>query len=134
MTSSPDAGAFATALRDSTARRPLDRMLDADLKLWLADDLLMKMDKMSMAASIEARVPLLDHPLVEWAARIPDRHKIQGLEGKVLLKRLARWNRIEARPAPLDAAMHETLRTTFAGDIARLSDLVGRDLRHWLAA
>jgi asparagine synthase (glutamine-hydrolysing) len=65
-------------------------MLDADLRLWLPDDLLMKVDKMSMAASIEARVPLLDHPLIEWAARLPDRHKLQGLEGKVLLKRLAR--------------------------------------------
>jgi len=45
---------------------------------------------MSMAASLEARVPLLDHTLVEWAARLPDRLKIRGLEGKVLLKRLAR--------------------------------------------
>ena len=82
--------AFATALADSTASRPLDRMLDVDLRLWLADDLLMKMDKMSMAASVEARVPLLDHPLVEWAARLPDAFKVRGLEGKVLLKRLAR--------------------------------------------
>ena len=84
------AGAFRRALAGSRARRPLDRMLDVDLGLWLADDLLMKMDKMSMAASIEARVPLLDHPLVEWAARLPDRFKLRGLEGKVLLKRLAR--------------------------------------------
>src|SRR5439155_15533118 len=84
------AAAFRNALATSAARRPLDRMLDADLRLWLADDLLMKMDKMSMAASIEARVPLLDHPLVEWAARLPDRFKVRGLDGKVLLKRLAR--------------------------------------------
>jgi len=84
------AGAFATALAGTTARRPLDRMLDVDLTLWLADDLLMKMDKMSMAASLEARVPLLDHTLVEWAARLPDRLKVRGLGGKVLLKRLAR--------------------------------------------
>ncbi|MBI1796932.1 MAG: asparagine synthase (glutamine-hydrolyzing) [Candidatus Eisenbacteria bacterium] len=83
-------GAFAVALAATRARRPLDRMLDVDLRLWLADDLLMKMDKMSMAASVEARVPLLDHPLVEWAARLPDRFKVRGLEGKVLLKRLAR--------------------------------------------
>ena len=82
--------AFRRVLEASTARRPLDRMLDADLKLWLPDDLLMKMDKMSMAASVEARVPLLDHPLVEWAARLPDRCKVRGLEGKVLLRRLAR--------------------------------------------
>jgi asparagine synthase (glutamine-hydrolysing) len=84
------AGAFRRVLETSAAHRPLDRMLDADLRLWLPDDLLMKMDKMSMAASVEARVPLLDHPLVEWAARVPDRYKVRGLEGKVLLKRLAR--------------------------------------------
>ena len=84
------AAAFRAALAESSARRPLDRMLDADLRLWLPDDLLMKVDKMSMAASIEARVPLLDHPLIEWAAKLPDRFKVQGLEGKVLLKRLAR--------------------------------------------
>jgi asparagine synthase (glutamine-hydrolysing) len=90
----PHAGAavasFRAALAETSARRPLDRMLDVDRRLWLPDDLLMKMDKMSMAASIEARVPLLDHPLVEWAARLPDRFKVRGLEGKVLLKRLAR--------------------------------------------
>ena len=82
--------AFRRALESSRATRPLDRMLDVDLRLWLPDDLLMKMDKMSMAASIEARVPLLDHPLVEWAARLPDRYKVRGGTGKVLLRRLAR--------------------------------------------
>src|SRR5262249_24326237 len=86
----PGAVAFALALEHSPARSPLDRMLYADTLLWLPDDLLMKMDKMSMAASIEARVPLLDHPLVEWAAALPDRMKIRGMEGKALLKRLAR--------------------------------------------
>ncbi len=84
------AAAFRAALAETSARRPLDRMLDVDLRLWLPDDLLMKMDKMSMAASVEARVPLLDHPLIEWAATLPDRFKLRGLEGKVLLKRLAR--------------------------------------------
>ncbi len=84
------AAAFAVALAETRARRPLDRMLDVDLRLWLPDDLLTKMDKMSMAASVEARVPLLDHPLVEWAAALPDRFKVRGLDGKVLLKRLAR--------------------------------------------
>jgi asparagine synthase (glutamine-hydrolysing) len=87
-----DAGvrAFREALAETPARTPLDRMLDADLRLWLADDLLAKMDRMSMAASVEARVPLLDRPLVEWAMRLGPEHKVRGLEGKVLLKRLAR--------------------------------------------
>ncbi len=81
---------FRAALADSPARSGLDRMLDVDLRVWLADDLLVKMDKMSMAASIEARVPLLDLPLIEWAMRLGPEHKVRGLEGKVLLKRLAR--------------------------------------------
>lgn len=84
------AAPFRRALADSAAREPLDRMLDVDVRLWLCDDLLMKMDKMSMAASVEARVPLLDNPLVDWALKLSPRHKIRGLEGKVLLKRLAR--------------------------------------------
>jgi asparagine synthase (glutamine-hydrolysing) len=81
---------FRRALADSTARTALDRMLDVDVRVWLADDLLVKMDKMSMAASVEARVPLLHLPLIEWATRLTDEHKVKGLEGKVLLKRLAR--------------------------------------------
>lgn len=81
---------FREALSDTSARSVLDRMLDVDLRLWLTDDLLMKMDKMSMAASVEARVPLLDLPLIEWAMRLGPEHKVRGLEGKVLLKRLAR--------------------------------------------
>lgn len=81
---------FRAALADSRAGSALDRMLDVDVRLWLADDLLVKMDKMSMAASVEARVPLLDLPLIEWAMRLGPEHKIRGFEGKVLLKRLAR--------------------------------------------
>ena len=81
---------FREALADTHARSGLDRMLDVDLRVWLADDLLVKMDKMSMAASVEARVPLLDLPLIEWAMLLGPEHKVRGLEGKVLLKRLAR--------------------------------------------
>ena len=46
----------------------------------------MKQDQMSMAASIESRVPFLDHVLVEFTARIPARYSIQGLSGKQILK------------------------------------------------
>ncbi|HJY83139.1 MAG TPA: sulfotransferase [Candidatus Binatia bacterium] len=51
---------------------------------------------------------------------------------KSLLKRLARWNRIEVRPAPLAPNMREKLRDTFAEDVAKLSRLLNRDLSHWL--
>lgn len=63
----------------------LDRLLYFQLKTYLVA-LLMKQDKMSMAASIETRVPFLDHHVVEQAFSLPDRFKIRGREGKYLLK------------------------------------------------
>jgi asparagine synthase (glutamine-hydrolysing) len=63
----------------------LKRTLYADQKTYLVE-LLMKQDQMSMAASIESRVPFLDHPLVEFAAHIPDGLKIQGSTQKYILK------------------------------------------------
>src|SRR4029077_5349891 len=63
----------------------LDRMLYADIKTYLVE-LLMKQDQMSMAASIESRVPFLDHKLVEFVARLPDAWKLAGWTGKRLLR------------------------------------------------
>ena len=63
----------------------LDRLLYADLKTYLVE-LLMKQDQMSMAASIESRVPFLDHPLVEFAAALPPRMKLRGLTTKWILR------------------------------------------------
>src|SRR5882762_7032985 len=86
-----DAGAvFAEHLARTDATDPLNRMLYVDTKLWLPDDLLARGDKTSMAASIEARVPLLDHKLVEFAASLPPDLKIRGLTRKYLLKKVAR--------------------------------------------
>jgi asparagine synthase (glutamine-hydrolysing) len=64
---------------------PLARTLYADQQTYLVE-LLMKQDRMSMAASIESRVPFLDHTFVEFAARIPDRLKIRGRTQKYVLK------------------------------------------------
>ncbi len=63
----------------------LPRLLYTDIKTYLVE-LLMKQDNMSMAASIESRVPFLDHPLVEYALRIPPRFNVRGLSGKWILK------------------------------------------------
>ena len=63
----------------------LHRMLYADINTYLIE-LLMKQDQMSMAASVESRVPFLDHALVEFAARIPAQFLIDGMAGKVVLK------------------------------------------------
>jgi asparagine synthase (glutamine-hydrolysing) len=64
----------------------LQRMLYTDQATYLVE-LLMKQDQMSMACSIESRVPFLDHPFVEFAARIPDRMKLRGSVGKYILKK-----------------------------------------------
>jgi asparagine synthase (glutamine-hydrolysing) len=66
----------------------LDRMLYVDSKVWLPDDLLLKADKITMATGLELRVPFLDHKLVEFAAQLPQRMKLQGSTGKVLLRRI----------------------------------------------
>jgi asparagine synthase (glutamine-hydrolysing) len=84
------ASAYATSLahfRPNGSRDSLlSRLLYLDIKTYLVE-LLMKQDQMSMAASIESRVPFLDHKLVEFAARIPARHKVRFLAAKYLLKR-----------------------------------------------
>ena len=79
----------AAQLARTDARDSLSRMLYVDTTLWLPDLLLARGDKMSMAASVEARVPLLDHKLVEFAASLPPNLKIKGLVRKYLLKKVA---------------------------------------------
>ena len=63
----------------------LDRLLFADIKTYLVE-LLMKQDQMSMATSIESRVPFLDHKLVEFAATLPDQWKLNGWTTKRILR------------------------------------------------
>jgi asparagine synthase (glutamine-hydrolysing) len=65
----------------------LDAMLYIDTKTWLPDDLLIKADKMTMANSVELRVPLLDHRLLEFAASLPSSFKLKGFSTKYILKK-----------------------------------------------
>jgi len=65
----------------------LDQMLYIDTKTWLPDDLLIKADKMTMANSLELRVPLLDHRVLEFAASLPAHYKVKGFSLKYILKR-----------------------------------------------
>ncbi len=65
----------------------LDRTINCDVNTYLPGDLLVKADRMSMAASLEARSPFLDYQLVEWAARLPENRKMQGWHSKHMLKR-----------------------------------------------
>jgi asparagine synthase (glutamine-hydrolysing) len=67
---------------------PLQRMQYIDIKTWLPDELLIKADKMSMANSIELRVPLLDHKLVEYAFNLPDKFKANAWNSKIILRNM----------------------------------------------
>ena len=81
------ADAYTAAMHywDASSGDLLHRLLYTDIKTYMVE-LLMKQDQMSMAASIESRVPFLDHELVEYTARIPSRYSIRGLAGKHILK------------------------------------------------
>jgi asparagine synthase (glutamine-hydrolysing) len=81
---------FEQPLQRTDAPDPISRMLYVDTKYWLPDDLLARGDKTSMASSLEARVPLLDHRLVEFAAGLPPELKVKGFNRKYLLKKVAR--------------------------------------------
>lgn len=80
--------------RDCESPDPIDQMQQVYVRSWLVDDLLMKADKMSMAASLELRCPFLDHELVEWCARLPLVWKIGsrrlGYSSKRILREYAR--------------------------------------------
>lgn len=74
-------------MRSAPGRSGLDRAQYADLMFWMPGDILTKVDRTSMAVSLEAREPLLDHRLVEFAARLPEGMRVKGSTGKYLLKK-----------------------------------------------
>lgn len=78
---------FQRWLSRNKQRDDLSSMLYLDTKIWLPDNLLMKADKMTMAASLESRIPLLDYKLIEYAASIPSSLKVKPFQTKYLLKR-----------------------------------------------
>ena len=71
-------------------RPMIDRIVDADIRSYLLDDILVKLDRMTMAASIEGRAPLLDHRVVEFAVRLPQHLRVRAGRGKYLLRQVAR--------------------------------------------
>ena len=83
-------------LGDTDAESLLDRLLYADIKTYL-HELLMKQDQMSMATSIESRVPFLDHKLVEYSCGLPERLKLRGVTTKYVLRESMK----DVLPAPI---------------------------------
>jgi asparagine synthase (glutamine-hydrolysing) len=78
---------FAMWHRDVADCHYLDQALYMDVKTWLVDDILVKVDRATMAHSLEARVPFLDHRLVEFAASLPVSLKLMGMRKKYVLKK-----------------------------------------------
>ena len=132
------------ALRANT-EDPLALIQYLDLKTYLVGDINTKVDRASMAHSLEVREPLMDHPLVEWLATLPSSLKVRGQEGKWLLKKtmeprlprevlyrpkmgfavpLARWFRGPLRTRVRDALMGERLADTGFFDRGYLSQLL----------
>lgn len=124
---------------------PLSLVQYLDLKTYLPGDILTKVDRASMAHSLEVRVPLLDHPLVEWLSGLPPRMKLRGREGKFLFKRalesylprdllyrpkmgfsvpLAAWFRGPLRQRVRDAVLGETMREIGYFDFAVMEQMV----------
>ncbi|HVS83791.1 MAG TPA: asparagine synthase (glutamine-hydrolyzing) [Pyrinomonadaceae bacterium] len=110
----------------SRADDPLDPLLYLDSKTYLPGDILTKVDRMSMAVSLEARVPLLDHKLIEFVCtRIPASMKMKGLETKHIFKRALRDlvpTEILDRPKqgfgiPIDRWINEQLRERVRGTL-----------------
>jgi asparagine synthase (glutamine-hydrolysing) len=129
-------------------QNPLNAMLYIDTKTWLPDDLLIKADKMTMANSLELRVPLLDHKVLEFAASLPSQLKVHGfttkyLAKKALKKRVPRCildRRKAGFPVPYESWLRKELRgwvrevlfdraTTSRGyfTAAAVRDLLARD-------
>jgi asparagine synthase (glutamine-hydrolysing) len=120
-----------------------------DYKTWLIGDINTKVDRASMAHSLEVREPLMDHKLIEWLATLPSQFKLQGQEGKWLLKKayelalpndllyrpkmgfsvpLAKWLRGPLRERMSAAVLGERLQDTGYFDAAKLHSLVADHL------
>jgi asparagine synthase (glutamine-hydrolysing) len=108
-------------LKNGHGGGPLGKMLYVDTKTWLPDDLLIKADKMTMANSIELRVPLLDHKVLEFAASLPPHFKIHGFSTKYIAKKTLR-NRIPK----------EILNRKKAGFPVPYEKWLRTDLRNWI--
>lgn len=130
---------LAEPLQASPDASALARLLYVNFMTYLPEDLLVKMDRCSMAHGLEARSPLLDTALTEFAARLPDRFKLRGVKTKVLLRRAFRDlipGPILSRPKmgfgiPLGPWLREPLRgyllDQIGGSRSRIFELLKRE-------
>jgi asparagine synthase (glutamine-hydrolysing) len=141
---------FAQILGASRAGDPISKLLELDVRTYLPDDILVKVDIASMANSLEVRAPFVDHHVMELAAALPASLKVRGLTGKVLLKQafadlvppaivqrskrgfslpLARWFSGELYGFARDTLLSQSARQRGLFDPERVSGLLERHRR-----
>ena len=118
---------------DAPVEHHLDRVEYADLKTYLPGDILTKVDRASMATSLEVRVPMLDHKLIEWSSGLSPELKRHGTEGKYLLKKamvaVDAHLRGEHPGASLLLTVHDELVVEVpADDISAVTELVTAEM------
>jgi asparagine synthase (glutamine-hydrolysing) len=137
--------------RRAASGDPLNRQLYVDIKTYLVDDILVKVDRMSMATSLEARVPFLDHRVVEFAARLPSSLKLYNGESKWILKQamgdllppkiqrrgkegfsipIKNWLKNELRPLMLEVLSPANIKRSGFFDPQEVQRLVDEHLRN----
>jgi asparagine synthase (glutamine-hydrolysing) len=125
---------FAVHASTAAALHPIDRAMYVDIKTWLPDDILVKVDRASMAHSLEVRAPFLDHRLVEFAASLPVSMKLRGLRRKYILRRAQRRRLpravTSARKEGFNAPVSQWLAASLRGVAVEALNADG--LRHWV--
>lgn len=117
---------FINLAASAATGNAVDNLLYLDSKTYLPGDILTKVDRMSMAASLEARVPLLDHKLIEFVTKIPSELKLKNLETKYIFRKAVRGlvpDTILDRPkqgfgVPINEWINNQLRTRIHADLS----------------
>jgi asparagine synthase (glutamine-hydrolysing) len=124
---------FAEHWDNADTDDPLSRIQYLDMKTYLVDDILTKVDRASMAVSLEVRVPLLDHVFMERMARIPSGFKLRGKQGKYIFKKALEarlpesilYRRKMGFSVPLADWWQRDLRQAFEGSVLRDDSFCG---------
>ncbi|MFN3189914.1 MAG: asparagine synthase (glutamine-hydrolyzing) [Aureliella sp.] len=108
---------FQNAVSSANANELVSGLSEIDIRSYMRDDILVKVDRMSMANSLEVRSPLLDHQLAELASQIPTRHKIQGRSGKHILRKVLEGKLPPKSTRKAKQGFSVPLRDWFRGDL-----------------
>ncbi len=144
------AAEFARLFEDSRAQDVVNRVLDVDIKTYLTDNILTKVDIASMAHSLEVRCPLIDQELMDFAASLPGSLKLRGFTSKFLLREISkdllpkpiltrskqgfglpidRWMREDLAPLSRDVLLDQRARERGILDPAAIEDILARHQR-----